>query len=251
MSVVALIGPDGAGKTTVARQLEKQLPMAVKYLYMGGMPDHSSLMLVTTRLRISLHRWRDRERQRAGEIASSQGAPTDRGLGRRWLVSLLNALLFMTGLAEEWLLQGIILTYELRGYLVLLDRHFLFHHHAYIVGSAKRPLPLGTRLHAFMLEHLYPRPDLVIYLDASPEVLFTRKGEKSVEILYELRERYSEMSDRVRHFIVLDANQSQEDVTREAAEVVIEFCAGQRWQGNLFRASRRDKTPDARVRENT
>lgn len=231
MSVVALIGPDGAGKTTIARQLEEQLPMRVKYLYMGGMPEHSSLMLATTRIRIALHRWRDRERQRARKIASTQASHSAHSPGRRWLLSLLNALQFMTGLAEEWLLQGIILSYRLRGYLVLLDRHFLFHHHAYIVGSAKRPLPLGTRLHAFMLEHVYPRPDLVIYLDAAPEVLFARKGEKSVEMLYQLRERYLEMSDRVRHFVVLDANQPQEDVTREAAEVVLGFCAGQRWQG--------------------
>ncbi len=35
MLTLALVGPDGAGKTTVARRLEQELDPSVKYLYMG------------------------------------------------------------------------------------------------------------------------------------------------------------------------------------------------------------------------
>ncbi|MGH3091699.1 MAG: hypothetical protein ACRDOG_05135, partial [Gaiellaceae bacterium] len=53
---VALIGPDGAGKTTVARRLEGSLEGPVKYLYMGVNPDASNHLLPTTRLAHALKR---------------------------------------------------------------------------------------------------------------------------------------------------------------------------------------------------
>ena len=50
MISVALIGPDGSGKTTIARRLEATLPVPTKYLYMGVSLDSSSSMLLTSRL---------------------------------------------------------------------------------------------------------------------------------------------------------------------------------------------------------
>jgi hypothetical protein len=34
-----------------------------------------------------------------------------------------------------------------------------------------------------MLEHFYPKPNLVIYLDAPAEMLFARKKEGTIELL--------------------------------------------------------------------
>jgi ABC-type branched-subunit amino acid transport system ATPase component len=50
MFTVALIGPDGAGKTTIGRRIEHTLPLPVKYVYMGVNLDSSNHMLPTTRL---------------------------------------------------------------------------------------------------------------------------------------------------------------------------------------------------------
>ena len=46
---VALIGADGAGKTTVGRMLEQRSTLPVRYLYMGLNPAASNRMLPTTR----------------------------------------------------------------------------------------------------------------------------------------------------------------------------------------------------------
>jgi len=47
---VALVGPDGAGKTTIARRLVQVLPRPAKYLYMGVNWDASDPLRPTTRL---------------------------------------------------------------------------------------------------------------------------------------------------------------------------------------------------------
>ena len=49
MVTVALIGADGAGKTSVARALERSRDLPIKYLYMGINTEASNHMLPTTR----------------------------------------------------------------------------------------------------------------------------------------------------------------------------------------------------------
>ena len=66
---LALIGPDGAGKTTVARRLAEVLPLPVTYLYMGVSPESSNLLLPTTRL---VHAVR-----RARGVGPDTGGPRD------------------------------------------------------------------------------------------------------------------------------------------------------------------------------
>jgi cytidylate kinase len=56
MFTVALIGPDGAGKTTISRRLEHELPLPVKYVYMGINTVASNHMLPTTRLACAMKR---------------------------------------------------------------------------------------------------------------------------------------------------------------------------------------------------
>ncbi|HEX5579064.1 MAG TPA: hypothetical protein VFY43_05290, partial [Candidatus Limnocylindria bacterium] len=51
LPTVAIIGPDGAGKTTIARRLEESLPMPTRYLYMGWNYEASNVMLPFNQLR--------------------------------------------------------------------------------------------------------------------------------------------------------------------------------------------------------
>ena len=73
---LALIGPDGAGKTTVARRLAEVLPLPVTYLYMGVSPESSNLLLPTTRLVHAIRRARDRKSLTAATSWGSIGRPT-------------------------------------------------------------------------------------------------------------------------------------------------------------------------------
>lgn len=217
MSSVALVGPDGAGKTTVARRLEAEPGLKVRYLYMGVSIDSSNVTLPTTR-------WAQRVKEVLAERigggssgadardarAAGGQAPADDGLpkGRLWATARL-----LNRIAEEWYRQLLAWWYQLRGYVVVYDRHFVFDFRGSDVEARNRTL--DRRLHRWHLVHLYPRPDLVICLDAPGEVLFARKGEKSPEALEARRQAFLRQGERLEGFVRVDATRSPEEVYAE------------------------------------
>ena len=224
---VALIGPDGTGKTTISRRLAGALPLPVRTVYMGINLETSRLMLPTTRLLLSLRRSRGKA---AHLVASSdpsrrRNAPAD---GRRHpLRSLKSGLGLVNWLAEEWFRQGVARYHRLRGNVVVFDRHFLADYYHFDVAPENHTTrPLARRVHGFHLERLYPRPDLVVCLDAPATTLAERKQEAGVEWLEGRRRQYLEMSKVFPNFVVVDASGPLDQVTDEIARVILDFHRG-------------------------
>lgn len=228
MFTVALIGPDGAGKTTVARRLEQTLPVSVKYLYMGINPASSNHALPTTRLAHAVKRFRGAKPDTAGPRDPRTILRRPPGGPRRRLLSALRALLRLVNrMAEEWHRQLVASVHLRRGSIVVFDRHFLADYYAYdVAGGLRRPL--SRRLHGFFLSRLYPRPDLVIYLDAPAEVLFKRKGEGSLQSLTRRRREYLDLAVVMSNFRVVDASRPIDEVTDDVIELIDAFSAGRR-----------------------
>jgi thymidylate kinase len=126
----------------------------------------------------------------------------------------------MNLMAEEWYRQLVVWSYLRRGYVVLFDRHFYYDYYAHDIVSNETGLPFLRRLHGLMLKHLYPRPDLVLVLDAPPETLLARKGEGSLELLERRRQEYLALQDEIEHFVTVDATQKLGKVTREVSEII-------------------------------
>jgi thymidylate kinase len=230
---VALIGCDGAGKTTVARALERESGLPVRYLYMGVGTDSVNRTLPTTRVANELTRRRAAARPAgeaahrgpngAGERAAGDGAAG--GTRARRHGRARAALRLANRLAEEWYRQLIAETYVARGAIVVFDRHFLADYHAIDVTGAGRPL--SRRIHGFMLARAYPRPDLAVFLDAPPEVLYSRKGEGTIASLTRRRQDYRglvDSGDAAGQAAVVSATQPLDAVVAEVAGLIRDYA---------------------------
>src|SRR5689334_19965277 len=123
MFSVALIGPDGAGKTTIGRRLEHALGLPVKYVYLGVNPDSSNYMLPTTRLIRALRRARGAAPDTAGPRDPDREAPPRSGL-RRFASDVKSGIGMVNRIAEEAYRHFLAWLFQRRGYIVLFDRHF-------------------------------------------------------------------------------------------------------------------------------
>jgi thymidylate kinase len=171
---VAVLGPDGAGKTTLAHALRSSTPLPAAYVYLGV--------------------WRE----------SRFEAQLSRILGARLAVRLFKLLVK----------GGLIAWHRRRGHLVLLDRYTL---------DAELPsddLDVKGRISATLVRRTNAEPDMMILLDAPAELMYARKREHGVAELQVRRQAYLAMVARFRQMVVIDAEQSHDEVRRQATELI-------------------------------
>jgi thymidylate kinase len=219
MPSVALIGPDGAGKTTVARMLEETSSLPVKYMYMGINIEASNYALLTSRFIEHL-----RNRQNSHPIQPQTDdrlvQPTENGKrlfsGKLWALGRL-----ANRLADEWYRQLMSWYYQTRGYVVIYDRHFLFDFSLDHIGN-HAPY-FDDRLHRWFLTHLYPTPGLIIYLDVPAAELFARKGEKGTAELERRRQAFLRLKRQFSNFRSIDASQPLSKVHSDVSDCIAQF----------------------------
>lgn len=223
MFTVALIGPDGAGKSTIGHKLEQVSPLPIKYMYMGVNLESSNLVLPTTRLLLELKRAYGQRPDITRPRDNYQSRPRPKNITKRLAAGLKTSLRFVNLTAEEWFRQIIIWYYILRGYSVVLDRHFYFDYYAHDIANDNPNRPLNSRIHGYMLKKLYPKPDFVIFLDAPTEVLFARKPEGTLEACERRRQEYLQLREVVKAWAVVDVSQPVDEVVDEVSELIVNF----------------------------
>ncbi len=221
MVTIALIGADGAGKTTIGRRLEDELPFPTKYLYMGVNAAAGNHVLPTTRLVRAVKKATGAPPDTAGppDPLSARRDGRGGGLTRRARRSARATLRLLNRLAEEWHRQLLAWRHERRGEVVIFDRHYFSDYLAYDITGGPG-LPLSRRIHGLLLAKAYPRPDLVIFLDAPAQVLLDRKGEGTLESLERRRGDYLAVAPHSRRFEVVDASQPVDVVLDEVVQLV-------------------------------
>jgi thymidylate kinase len=196
---VALVGADGAGKSTVSRRLEtaEGLPAGVRTIYMGVNLEASSLMLPTTRALLSA------KRARGDDVETRRPAPDSQMEGVRKGRPVKAAVRLLLWAVEEWARQAAAAWYAGRGFIVIFDRHFFADFYF------ADPEPAGesalSKLHVWSLRHLYPKPGLTLCLDAPVDVLTARKDEDSPAFLAQRRQQYLDLETVVPAYRLIDA----------------------------------------------
>lgn len=226
MTLIALVGVDGAGKTTVARKIKAVGDRPAKYLYMGTAVQSSNASLVTSRLIQALKTILGRRRRRrapignraSGVVAEERDA-TPEGYVKRGQITLF--LRVFNRLAEEWYRQLVATWYQIRGNVVICDRHFLFEYATWRTKDDPASLRRLEHWHMWLLETFYPQPDLVIMLDGPIEVFQERKKEWTIEKLENHRSAVLKLRDSVTHFYQVDATRPLPEV-HKAVEAVIQ-----------------------------
>jgi len=213
MPSIAMIGPDGAGKTTLTRMLERSEVARFKYIYMG-------IELAKSNITLPSARWIEgvKARSAAGGGASGAGSRSRRaGAATAWAWARL-----IHRVADEWFRQFVSWWYQARGYVVLYDRHFVFDFAPEIAPCPDESL--DKRLHRWYLARLYPRPTLVLFLDAPAELLYARKHELTPPELERRRQGFLQVGQRVRGFVRVDAARPLPEVFAEIVEHVGRTC---------------------------
>jgi thymidylate kinase len=220
---VALIGPDGAGKSASSERLGEVLPLPVKRIYMGVNPEASATALPTTRLVFAVKRARRRTPEADRSTRQRDLPRPPAGSLRRGAAALKSVARLVAWVSEEWFRQCVAWYHTRRGSIVVFDRHFFVDYYHSDVGSSSDERPFSSRIHGFLLDRVYPKPDLTICLDAPADVLRSRKQEAPVEWLERRRQQYLTLAEVLPHFVVVDAAQPLADVTRDVARAILRF----------------------------
>ncbi len=191
--VVAVLGPDGSGKTSVRDAVEPRLAPAFRRTG-----------------REHFLPWRLRSRRDTGPVTDPHGA-APRG-------AMSSTLKLAYYLAEAWLGYALrVWPAKVRTTLVLFDRYY----HDLLVDP-RRYRYGGPLWLARLVGRLIPKPDIFILLDLPAEVAHARKPEVELEEARRLRQRYLELARELGAHVV-DASRPLDEVVREVEEIVLTY----------------------------
>jgi thymidylate kinase len=213
--VVALVGPDGTGKSTIAARLPTVLDGSVKTIYAGDNPEGGDLALASTRV---LWWFRRRTGGRPVHGPPPLERPARGSRGRRLINAPRSLFLMANQCAEEWARLRRATRWAAHGQVVVLDRSYLHDYWHHDVAAPDRSLL--QRLHGWWLRRVLPRPELTIVLDAPAEVLYARKPQGTVAALAHRRAEYADLEALTAATVVIDATPPLAQVEAAVAGVI-------------------------------
>jgi thymidylate kinase len=186
---VALLGTDGAGKSTLAAAIQRSFYFPVHRVYMGL--------------------WQARQ-------------PRETTVLQRPGLRILGAALKLAGrMPLSWRGYLIGRCHEALGRVVIFDRYV----YDALVTSQHTTGRL-RRWYLRLLGHSCPAPDLVLVLDAPGEMMFARKAEHTPEILEMRRQELLAVSKHIPHVQIVDATRAESVVRADVLGRIWAVCCG-------------------------
>ncbi|MCH7807178.1 MAG: hypothetical protein IH995_08595 [Proteobacteria bacterium] len=191
VSSICILGPDGAGKSSVIGHLQKELTGATKEIYF-------------------LHL-----KPQIFKRKTSHGPATD-PQGQRQRSAILSVLKIWVWALELWVDQ------IAHGYRHITLRIWDRYYHDLLVDP-RRYRYGGPVWLARWVGKIIPKPDLWILLDAPAEVLQKRKQEVPPEESKRQRQAYLELIKGFKNAVVIDASQPRDKVVVDVREAIVDF----------------------------
>lgn len=186
--VIAVLGPDGSGKTTVLEHLAAELAPAFRRVERFHLRPHFS-------------------RKGSGTVVTDPHSMAPRSRP----TSVLKVALFTFDYLWGWL--GSIWPAKIRSTLVLFDRYF----HDMLVDPARYRLAPTFSVPRRALP-LIPLPDLWLVLTASPATLVARKGELTMESAARLVRDYESLAESLHRAVLISTEQPLDEVLARAVD---------------------------------
>jgi thymidylate kinase len=191
---VVVLGPDGAGKSTLIDSLEADLSGAFRR---------------TARF----HRMPGlfRKKGDGGPVTNPHAKPS-----RSFLASLLKLVYYFFDYTLGYWLK--VRPSLVKSTLVLFDRYY-----DDLLVDPRRYRYGGPMWLARWLSRLIPRPDLWLILDVPEDELLRRKQEVPFEELHRQREAYRRLTSELSDAIILDGSLPPEGVACQAEDAILEY----------------------------
>ena len=191
---IAFMGPDGSGKSLVINAISREFA-----------PSFRTIRYYHMRPRVI-----GRRPTNQGPVTDPHGQPP-----RGTLASVAKVVDLWLDYTLGYMFR--ILPGLVRTELVLFDRCFYD-----LLADSKRIRYGGPPWLLRAAARLAPGPDLVVLLDASPEVLRARKQEVPVDEIARQRAAYLELSRTLGAAVVVNAGQPAEDVIHDAVVAIMD-----------------------------
>jgi len=212
--LIAFLGPDGSGKTTLALRLASKEIFPSRYVYMGA----DKYILPTSYLIERISR-RIKNKHNIPKVAEGRIHILNR------LFTYLQETIKLYHDLAEFMARYFFLSYRFyrKGYLVINDRYI------YDLLLDRERFTRHPIIQKIILR-LLPRPDLILFLESSTRTMHQRKAEHSLEELESMKQGYRSLQ---KHFHNLQVIETGNSVTSSLNEVI-----GFLWKPYLSNRSR-------------
>jgi len=207
--VFSVMAPDGAGKTTfIDALLEK-----IDFYFVNDKNDN----------RCNVYHFRPNILPNLGELGEKAGIKEqDKDFTNPHRAKPANRLSSLVRIGYYWLDYVI-------GFNVLVrkdvqyDRFSVFDRYSYdlLVDPTRTRLNLPMWVRKIFVKCM-PHPKVVFYLDASPDVIYKRKQELTLDEITRQNKLYKEVASSNKRFITLDSNRPVNESVDDAIKIILE-----------------------------